>query len=105
MKVEGLYPLREVDTVKVKGKEQATTLYSVVSEGHGEIDEEASEDYKKGLQMYRLGNWSTARDYFEKVRTRYPQDHLSGLYIERCDRFAEEPPDEDWGGAVSLDFK
>ena len=105
VKVEGLYPLREVDTVKVKGKEQATTLYSVVGEGAGGIDEAAAEDYKKGLQMYRLGNWSTAKEYFEKVRVRFPQDHLSALYIDRCDDFAENPPDEDWGGAVSLDFK
>jgi len=27
------------------------------------------------------------------------------MYSERCDGFAENPPPEDWGGAVSLDFK
>ncbi len=104
-KVEKEHPLREVDTVKVKGKEHPTSLYSVVMEGYNLIDGETTGFYKKGLQMYKMGNWSTAKDYFNKVIEKYPEDHLSAMYMNRCDEFAQNPPPEDWGGAVNLDFK
>ncbi len=104
-RVEEAYPLREVDTVKVKGKEKPTTLYAVVMGGYNKIDEDVSGNYTKGLQMYKMGNWVTAKEYFNKVLERHPGDHLSKMYIERCEEFAENPPEENWGGAVDLDFK
>lgn len=104
-KVEKDRHLREVDTVKVKGKEHPTTLYGVATEGYNLIDEESEGNYKKALQMYKMGNWATAKEYFGKVLEKFPKDHLAGMYIKRCDDFAENPPPEDWGGAVSLDFK
>lgn len=102
-KVHAEIETREVDTVRVKGKEQATTLYSTVPAGS--FDEESARDYHKALSMYRLGNWTTAIDYFRRVLDRYPADYLASMYIERCRRFADTPPDEDWGGAITLDFK
>ncbi len=95
--------LREVDTVRVKGKEKATTLYSPVPPGS--FDAESALNYRKALSMYRLGNWNMASDYFRMVLTRYPDDYLSSMYIERCRDFALNPPEADWGGAVKLDFK
>jgi len=102
-KVSREVAVREVDTVRVKGKEQATTLYMPVVPGS--FDEESADDYRKALSMYKLGNWSTATDYFRRVLTRYPDDYLSSMYIERCREFVENPPDADWGGAIKLDFK
>jgi hypothetical protein len=95
--------IREVDTVRVKGKEQATTLYTIADEGA--LGPDAADEYRKALSMYRLGNWSTAIDYFERVLRRHPEDYLAAMYIERCRDFAENPPDPDWGGAIKLDFK
>lgn len=102
-KVSDEVEVREVDTVRVKGKEQATTLYMPVVPGS--FDEESADDYRKALSMYKLGNWSTATDYFRRVLTRYPDDFLSSMYLQRCRDFAENPPDADWGGAIKLDFK
>lgn len=94
---------REVDTVRVKGKETPTTLYTPVEAGT--IDDESAQNYKKGLSMYKLGNWTTATDYFQRVSTAYPKDFLAQMYIQRCSEFAKNPPDPDWGGAITLDFK
>ncbi len=104
-KVEEVVDLREVDTVKVKGKARPTTLYSVVVDGYGRIDEAAENEYKKGVQMYKMGNWSTAKEYFNKVLERYPDDHSAKMYIDRCDQFIKNPPEDDWDGAINLDFK
>lgn len=97
--------VREVDTVRVKGKEQPTTLYTVFPEGYEVPDAESLASYRKGIQLYKMGNWTTAIDYFEQVLASAPEDYLSGMYIERCREFAQTPPPEDWGGAIRLDFK
>ena len=52
-----------------------------------------------------MSNWSTASGYFAQVLQRYPDDHLSEMYTQRCREFSENPPPEDWGGAIRLDFK
>lgn len=94
---------REVDTVRVKGKEQPTTLYTMATDPR--FDAEAAADYRKALSMYKLMNWSTATDYFRRVLIRCPDDYLATMYIDRCREFAADPPDADWGGAIKLDFK
>ncbi len=94
--------LREVDTVKVKGKEKPTTLYAVRSEAF--FDEENLRNYTKGLSMFKLGNWITGKEYFEKILKEYPDDFLCSLYRDRCVEFASDPP-ADWDGAIKLDFK
>lgn len=97
-------PVREVDTVRVKGKEQATTLYAVPGAADT-LSPEASDHYHKALSMYKLMNWATATDYFRRVLAEHPDDYLASMYIDRCREFANEPPPADWGGAVKLDFK
>jgi class 3 adenylate cyclase/CheY-like chemotaxis protein len=104
-KVGGIFPLREVDTVRVKGREEPTTLYSIETESQGPLCEEAMQSYKKGLQMYKMSNWSTALEYFRKTLEYHPEDFLAQFYVERCTEFQAAPPPENWGGAVSLDFK
>lgn len=94
---------REVDTVRVKGKVQPTTLYTVAT--NPRFDAAAADDYRKALRMYKLMNWSTATDYFRRVLVRCPDDYLATMYLDRCREFAEHPPDDDWGGAIKLDFK
>jgi len=96
------YFLRQVDRVKVKGKSEATTLYSV--HRRPEIPREAMQDYNKGLQMEKLGNWNLGCEYFNKVLQDHPRDFLSRLHHDRCRDYTENPP-EQWDGALKLDFK
>lgn len=102
-KLEREFGLREVDRVKVKGKMEATSIFSLKA-AEELIPEGAAADYSKGLKLYKLGNWDTARDYFNKVLDSCPDDWLSKLFIERCDRFSVAPP-ENWDGSIALDFK
>jgi hypothetical protein len=97
--------VREVDTVRVMGREQATTLYSIESADRGLVDEAASEAYRKGLSMYKMRNWVTAIDYFKQVLAKRADDYLSLMYIDRCMEFEENPPPADWEGTIRLDFK
>ncbi len=97
--------MRVVDTVRVKGKENATTLYKVERPDTESLRPEAESDYNKGLKMYKMQNWTTAEELFQKVLDLHPDDYLAGMYIERCREFAKNPPEKDWEGAIRLDFK
>jgi class 3 adenylate cyclase/CheY-like chemotaxis protein len=101
--LNGEFKLREIDSVRVKGKEDGTKLFGFLAPDHA-ADEEFLDYYAKGLAMYRMGNWSTALGYLEKALARQPGDRCAGLLLERCRRYQVNPPD-DWDGTESMDFK
>ena len=93
---------REIDTVMVKGKNTATTIFSI--ENTGRFPPGFIKTYCKGLKMFKLGNWNLAENYFTKCSKSLPGDRISEIYLERCKKFIKTPP-ERWDGAIVLDFK
>jgi adenylate cyclase len=106
-KISGDFYFRELDSVKVKGKSEATTLYTVSIENDADNKQLAGcrRNYSKALEMYKLKNWNTAIEYFSKTLEYWSDDYISGMYLERCRDFQINPPGEDWDGSEILDFK
>ncbi len=102
-KVAGGVFLREADTVKVKGKDKPTAIFSVELEPD-RYDAGFMDRYEKGLKLYKMGNWTTALEYFEGCLGQVPDDPITRMFIDRCRAFRENPP-PGWDGAVALDFK
>jgi hypothetical protein len=97
--------IRELDTVKVKGKDEPTTIYGVYpNTEHPFFEKETLNNYSKALSMYKIQNWRTAIEYFQSVLSKIPDDFISDMYINRCNEFIQNPP-ETWDGSVVLDFK
>jgi adenylate cyclase len=94
---------RRLDVVRVRGQHRATILHEVLehraAEGGGALDG-AIAAYESGLAAYLAGDWSDALGRFETTLRLRPEDAAAALMIERCRRFAAEPP-RDWDG-VSL---
>jgi len=95
--------LREIDSVRVLGKESVTVVYAVVNDADA-ADGEFLSEFAKGLRMYRMGNWGSAVDYFRSALARKPSDKPVEMFLSRCSQFLENPP-EHWDGAQTLDFK
>jgi len=94
---------RLVDIAAVKGKNEASLIYSL------EVFEESYSPewfscYKKGISMYRMGNWTLALKYLNQALELNPEDFPTRQLISRCETYREEPP-ENWDGSVVLDFK
>jgi len=104
-KVSGELFLREIDTVKVKGKDKPTCIYTVENKNSPSLSENSSKNYNKGLAMYKMRNWKTATEYFQKVIGEAPHDFISEIYLERCKTYIKSPPPDDWDGSCDLDFK
>jgi len=102
-KIDDAAFLRLADTVRVKGRDRPTEIYAVEMDSVP-FDKRFMDAYGKGLKLYRLGNWSTALEYFTACLEQMPGDPVAAMYAERCRRFMEAPP-VNWDGAVALDFK
>ena len=68
----------------------------------GELDEKRQKAFPyfaKGLELYRKQEWDEAIKYFNATEKLIPDDPPSKVYIERCEAFKANPPEEkDWDG-------
>jgi adenylate cyclase len=98
--VKDEFKLREVDLVRVKGKEKAVKIYELLrKEGIPfKWEEPFLTHYEKGLKRYRNGEWMKAIEEFSIALRAFPNDSITRLYITRCKEFQETPPPDDWGG-------
>jgi len=106
--LRGTYRMREVDIVLVKGKTKPVAIYEVL-DYHNDDSYPSLLDamglFRNGLQRYRQRSWAAAARLFQEVLELNPQDQVAQLYIERCGRMADNPPDADWDGTFIMESK
>jgi adenylate cyclase len=106
-KLQGIYRVREVDHVIVKGKHEPAAIYEVL-DYHTEESfpnlMDAVNQFKSALSCYRKGSWDKAAEGFRHALELNPNDALPKLYIERCEILKANPP-EDWNGVWVLKTK
>jgi adenylate cyclase len=99
--------LRDLDIVKVKGKEQAVTIFELV----GWREKVSTETlaglrlFGEGLSAYRAQRWDEADNFFHLALAQIPNDPPSRLYLERSARMRTHPPDPGWHGVTAFDHK
>lgn len=111
--VGGLTPgsttrMREIDLMRVKGKQQAVAIYEALDHHTPETFpnlEETLDHYTRGLTAYRQGDWQPAATHFAAALAANPGDAPSQLYRDRCTHFAAHPPPADWAGIWTLKEK
>lgn len=98
-----LVAFRELDLVRVKGKQQAVGVYQAVDY----LDQLSPEQHQllaqqaQALGHYRRAEFGPAMAAFSAL----PQDNISAMYIARCERFFTQPPGPNWDGVETLDEK
>jgi hypothetical protein len=61
--------------------------------------------FSEGLRLYRDRRFAEALDEFNRVAHTFPEDGPTGVYVERCRRFAADPPPPDWDGVFVMTSK
>ena len=92
---------REVDLVRVKGKDTPVRLFEPVG---FEADAETMERLGRldqGLALFREQNWEAAAAVFDRLAAEEPERALYKLYMDRIAHFREEPPGPDWDGVYT----
>jgi len=96
---------REIDTVRVKGKDHAVVLYEICNCNSEKVIEQKrciSEDYANALSLYKSGNFNESKMLLEKCQEIFPEDPILQIYIKRCGTFLRMPPGDDWSGITGI---
>jgi adenylate cyclase len=93
------FKFRELDLVRVKGKNEPVAIFEPLGESATLDDAIMSNlaDYEAALAAYRRRDWDNARQLFEKLTERN-SELLYNEYLDRIERFSHEPPPADWDG-------
>ena len=100
---------REVDRVRVKGKDIAVTIYEPLGfEGQvGITAMTALPLFESALKAYREQRWDDAQKEFEDLLLNYKDtgEVLYELYLERIALLRDNPPGDQWDGAFTFTKK
>ncbi|MEP3421667.1 MAG: GAF domain-containing protein [Erythrobacter sp.] len=100
-KLKGVYRLREVDKVVVKGKTEPVGVFECL-DYHDDTTfpnlQDVLGNFNEGVKTYRNQDWDRAESFFAKALKANPQDNLSDIYIDRCKMMRANPPGDDWTG-------
>jgi adenylate cyclase len=98
--------LRELDLIRVKGKDRPVAVYESLGYRAHERDLPRLLDlHARGLAAYRARDWAAARGAFEAALCLYPADGPAAVYSRRCALLAHAAPPEDWDGVWTLTEK
>ncbi|MBU3918244.1 adenylate/guanylate cyclase domain-containing protein, partial [bacterium] len=96
--------VRELDLIRVVGKNEPVRIYEVLGR-KGEVNDEklkAVKFFVKGLQLYRKQQWDEAKKYFAHTNKLMKGDGTSNVFIERCNSYKEYNPGKDWDGVFQM---
>jgi adenylate cyclase len=102
--VASQFEMREIDTIFVKGKIEATCVFELMSAA-GELSEELvrlRERYDTARRSYIAQNWDTAEAAFRECLGIRPNDGPSRVFLERIQALRRNPPGKDWNGVWHL---
>ncbi|AVM75146.1 adenylate/guanylate cyclase domain-containing protein [Magnetospirillum gryphiswaldense] len=98
---------REVDLVKVKGKDQPVRTFEPLG-FDGDVDQQTLDilaRYTAALALYRAARFSEAKAEFQALSELEPNRMLYKIYIDRIAHYEAEPPPADWDGSYTAKEK
>ena len=101
------YLYRELDIVRVKGKDKPVAIFEPVCE-LGKEDKEIKDEiklYRETLKLFRSQNWDIAEMQFLNLQNMNPQRYLYKMYTERIAYYRQNPPGDDWDGVFTFQTK
>lgn len=106
--LKGIYRLREIDRVQVKGKTRPVDIYECL-DYHTDASfpnmMDAVGHFRDGVARYRKQEFERATRAFNKARKANPGDPMAATYVERCAIMRAKPPGVDWDGVWVMKSK
>jgi adenylate cyclase len=97
------YLYREMDKVRVKGKDEPVTILEPMglqAELSDEVKQKVDE-FSKAILLYRQQNWDEAEAVLRGLQEDEPDSVLYALYLDRIEHFREDPPEANWDGVFT----
>ncbi|MHC1724987.1 MAG: CHASE2 domain-containing protein [Syntrophobacteraceae bacterium] len=104
-KIAGRFMVREIDQVRVKGRQQPLTIYELLGPCSLESNLPWLTAFRAGRNAYKASDWSGAERHFQDVLRLKPDDRATQVIMSRCRQYREQPPPNDWQGVFVLTEK
>ena len=99
---------RQLGRVRLKGFQHPTLVHELLehhdSSSFPGVDKLVAE-FDTGRDHYDAGRWKLAIDSFERALQSHPDDTMSRMYRNRCQRLVHSPPQGEWDPAWVLPTK
>lgn len=105
--VKDYFYTRELDFIRVKGKNLPVKIYELVGEKDNPLIKKEIihlENYFKGLDEYKKRNFKEAIYYFND-QLRENSDKPTKIYLDRSIIYVDNPPEADWDGVFIMKTK
>jgi adenylate cyclase len=99
---------QEVDTVAVKGREKAVTVYTLLSPEVGAPAHDLQEELRLWAPVpnaYRAQDWDACDVHLLNVMRLCPARPLYAFYAKRVQLARAHPPGPNWDGTTRFDTK
>ncbi|MBR4179920.1 MAG: adenylate/guanylate cyclase domain-containing protein [Treponema sp.] len=105
-KLHDTFVCRELDFIKVKGKNEPVRIYEILQTKAAAVDKlfEIKDLFEKGLAAYRKQSWDKAEEMFQLCNEKY-QDMPSVVFLDRIQHFRTNPPPKKWDGVFEMKVK
>ena len=103
-KIKGELPCRLIDKVVVKGKTTGERIFTARREIN-DREREAWAFHHRALKQYYAQDFTRAMNLFKQAKMLLIDDFISDMFIERCERYLNNPPPADWNGTEILTSK
>lgn len=91
------FPFRLLDEVAVRGKQESTTIYELITAQDLQHLEQHIQEFNHAFSYYQKGHWEESLKLFTKLSPAYPGDQIAALYMKRCLSLIKKPP-QIWDG-------
>jgi two-component system sensor histidine kinase ChiS len=96
---------RFIDKIRVKGREEAVTVYEVFEgdpEAIAALKEQTKSEFENGLELYYGKKFSEASVHFNQVLEKHPADLAARIYLKRCANYMVNGVPPEWTGVETL---
>ena len=98
---------RELDMVRVKGKDQPVRIYELLGKEGEMADSMISNisSFEQALAYYRNCRWDEAEEILQNLLQQDLNHKLYTLFLERINMCRQSPPSENWDGVYTFESK
>jgi adenylate cyclase len=104
--VAGQFVFRELDKIRVKGKNLPVNIYELL----GVVAETPKyqamlREYDHAMAAYRSHDWTEAAGRLGQILSLHPDDGPTRVFLQRALEFLENAPEADWDGVYVMKTK
>ncbi|HEX9144015.1 MAG TPA: adenylate/guanylate cyclase domain-containing protein, partial [Candidatus Binatia bacterium] len=107
--IQGLpgFLTREVGTFRLNGKSQPVVIHELLCriEDAEEKQRQICATFSDALRVFRGRSWDEARDRFSQVARQAETDGPAHFYMNVCEQYKRNAPEEAWKGVIPMEEK